>query len=74
MTILSDETIKRRTIRVKLDWNDLQKILRDTACRDAGVPEHTVDWSIAISQVTEGSPSYPVKKWEAIATLTLPVD
>jgi len=69
---LSDDTVNKRTVRVKVPWADLQRVIRDAATRHAGV-EHLEAASVRveINQLTEGSPSYPVKKWDAIATVEI---
>lgn len=74
---LSDETIRRRDVRVKLEWRDIEAVLARIAMTEAGVEgapgANGVVAEVRLEQETEGSPAYSVRRWAGIVTITLPL-
>lgn len=74
---VSDVSIRRREVRVSLDWLDLKSLLSHAAIKAAGLDgidnAGDIDVQIRVEQETEGSPSYNVKRWRAMVDLTVPL-
>lgn len=74
---ISDVSIRRREVRVSLDWLDLRSLIGHAAIKAAGLDDidnaGDVDVQIRVEQETEGSPSYNVKRWRAMVDLTVPL-
>lgn len=78
-TTLSDETIRCRTVRAKLEWAELKRLIGMAAVESCGLKGaadgvNNCEVDVTISQEQEGSPSYSVQKWSAIVTVKLDVD
>lgn len=71
---LSDETIRRRDVRVKLEWADIKHLITEAAMKEAGLEGNPAYVEIEIKQEERGSPSYRIGEWSAIAKVTVPVD
>jgi hypothetical protein len=71
---LSDETIRRRDVRVKLEWSDIKRMITEAAMKEAGIEGDPAHVEIEIKQEERGSPSYRVSEWSAVAKVTMPVD
>lgn len=71
--IISDETIRRRDVRLKMEWHDIEALIARHAMEQIGAPSG-VRIDVKLSQVEEGSPSYRVGKWTAAIEITMPVD
>lgn len=79
---IKDRRVSQRVMSVTLDWGDLQTIIVDRAKAafppsppiqqpaGFGMPNPTPEIRIVIRQLTEGSPSYNISKWEADVTIT----
>lgn len=75
--MLSDETIRRRDLRIKVDWSDVAKAIAWSAADDLGIDRDDVDASNAVVELKQeerGSPSYRIGEWTAIVKITLPID
>ncbi|MGE4321938.1 MAG: hypothetical protein AB7E60_02790 [Sphingobium sp.] len=74
---LSDETIRRRDVRVKLEWRDIEAVLARMAMAEAGIEgapgAKGVVAEVELKQETEGSPSYGVRRWSGIVSVTVPI-
>ena len=75
-SIISDQTIRRRDVRLVMDWADVKRLLTAEAMRIAGLDESTTptDVEVKLAQREEGSPSYRVSKWDASVSITVPLD
>ena len=75
--VLTDVTIRRRDVRVKLDWLDLEALVKARAMEVAGLTADDLDGvnvEVKMDQETRGSPSYRVGEWSAIVEVKLPVE
>lgn len=76
--VLKDDTIRRRDVRVRINWSELREIIaRCAVAEGANIDpdaEFKGDIKITINQREEGSPSYRVSKWDALVDLSLPID
>lgn len=79
---IKDRRVSQRVMSVTLDWEDLKGVILDKAKTafppsppiqqpaGFGMPTPTPEIKIVIRQLTEGSPSYNISKWEADVTIT----
>ncbi len=69
--IARDEEIHSRAIKVIVPWTTLQKIIKDKICKEHCL-ENDGDWEVKIivRQITEGSPSYSVDRWDAVVDMS----
>jgi hypothetical protein len=74
---LSDETIRRRDVRAKVEWADLKAMIGRAVMADLSLPGavgvNGVEIEIELKQEERGSPSYRIGEWSAIVKITLPV-
>lgn len=73
-TPLSDETIRRRDIRMKIEWRDLRRLIGQAVMDAAGLTDTLANIEINLKQDERGSPSYRIDEWSAIVKVTVPVD
>lgn len=75
---LSDETIRRRDVRAKIEWPQIKALIAGATMADLGLPGAAgVDGVVAeveLTQAERGSPSYRISEWSAIVKVTLPID
>ncbi|HEX2594792.1 MAG TPA: hypothetical protein VHL34_25040 [Rhizomicrobium sp.] len=74
---LSDVTVRESTVRVRVPWHDVQRLLGKAAVSHIGLSDVEIDRSIVkieLKQEERGSPSYAVGEWSAIATVTTSLD
>lgn len=71
--VISDETIRRRDVRLKMEWHDIEALIARHAMEQIAAPSGC-KIGVKLSQVEEGSPSYRVEKWTAAIEITMPVD
>jgi hypothetical protein len=71
--VLSDETIRRRDVRLKMEWDDIEGLISFAAMEQIGAPSGA-RVGVKLSQSEEGSPSYRIGEWTAIVEVTFPVD
>jgi len=71
--VLSDETIRRRDVRLKMEWSDIEGLIAFAAMEQIGAPSGC-RVEVVLSQGEAGSPSYRIGEWTAIVKVTMPVD
>ena len=71
--VLSDETIRRRDVRLKMEWSDIEGLIARAAMEQIGAPSG-VSIAVKLTQSEEGSPSYRISEWTASVDLTWPID
>lgn len=73
MANITDEITHKRTVNVRLEPQDVRRLLVAYAVDEAGIdPGKGVVTRFLIEQCEEGSPSYRVNKWKA--SLTIEID
>lgn len=76
--VLSDDTIRRRDVRLIVPWSEIEELIAKAALGHAGIKGSIgmtgVSCAVDIEQETEGSPSYRVNRWQATVKLTVPLD
>lgn len=71
--VLKDETIRRRDVRLKMNWQDLDGLISFAVMEQIGAPDGSTV-KVKLSQSEAGSPSYRIDEWTAVIEVTFPID
>lgn len=71
--VIKDETIRRRDVKLKMSWQDLEGLISLAAMEQIGAPSGS-RVGVKLSQSKEGSPSYCIDEWTAIIEVSSPID